>query len=182
MPATRRLGAAPLVVPPPNAAAAQRPSATDLESELQAAWHAADRGATDAAAAACHRAIAGAPFDPRPYYLLAQLAQESGSLDEARALLNKVLYLDPAAIAAYLDLGALHARAADHEGAQRMRQSARKLLAALPPETPLAIHRDTTAGELLQSLERLLASPGATGSTPADPIHLAPHRDRSRRG
>jgi len=160
--------------------ATPHPLAADLETELQAAWQAADRGVTDAATAACRRAIAGAPCDPRPYYLLAQLAQERGTLDEARALLNKVLYLDPSCIAAYLDLAALHARAADAEGARRMRQSARKLLAALPPETPLTMQRGTTAGELLQSVERLLEPP--TGAPQSAPTRPATRLDRPPRG
>lgn len=163
-----------------SATTSPRPRVADLETELQAAWQAANRGASDAATAACRRAIASTPCDPRPYYLLAQLAQDGGILDEARTLLNKVLYLDPSCVAAYLDLAALHARAGDTAGSRRMRQRARKLLAALPPETRLAMPRDTTAGELLQSVDRLLEpSAGAPQSPPTSP---ATRNDRPPRG
>lgn len=125
----------------------------DWVSVLNQAWRDADRGATDAARTACLRMLAQEPFDPRPYYLLAQLAQESGALVDAQALLRKVLYLDPRFAVAYLELGELCAQAGDAQGARRMRERALRELRRIPPDTQLPACPQRTAGELLELVQ-----------------------------
>lgn len=149
---------APLSPARPRAdAAAASHGADALSSDpallLEQAWRDADRGAVEAARAACHRMLAAAPLDPRPYYLLAQLAQEAGAIEEARGLLRKVLYLDPGNTAASLELAELHAQAGDAEGALRMRERVLRELSKAPPQPasvaakPGVAGRDVSTGE-----------------------------------
>ncbi|MCC4114218.1 hypothetical protein LLG90_02520 [Aromatoleum toluclasticum] len=119
---------------------------------LARAWRDADRGAADVARAACARVIAVSPLDPRPYFLLAQLAEERGAVDEARTLLRKVLYLDPGFVAAHLELADLCVRAGDARRAGQMRAQALRELERMPSEMPLPVPPHTTAGTLLRSL------------------------------
>ncbi|MBI2317263.1 MAG: response regulator, partial [Betaproteobacteria bacterium] len=131
---------------------------------LERAWRHADRGMREAAGEDCRRAEAMAPFDPRPYYLLAQLAQERGETSEAKTLLKKVIYLDPSFVAAYLELGALHEQDGDGDRARRMRQAASKELRKLPEGAAVAPYGESTAGEVLAYVDGLLDEPGASAA------------------
>jgi chemotaxis protein methyltransferase CheR len=132
------------------------PSADEL---MHSAWRAADSGLLDAAQQDCALALTLTPLDARPHYLLAQLAQQRGDLAQAMRELKKVIYLDPACIAAYLELGALHARAGDGARARRSYQTARTALKKLPPHAVVAPYRAATALEILAHVERLLSAP-----------------------
>ena len=137
---------------------------------MQTAWRYADRGMPGEAEQDCRNAIAIAAFDPRPYYLLAQLAQERGDPAQAKSLLKKVIYLDPSFIAAYLELGALHAQAGDNELSRRTYESACKALRKLPAQTLVAPYSESTAAAILASVERLLGRPaGAETATSVTP-------------
>lgn len=154
--AAPRRGASRRAHPAPRAACAGAATPAegraDVETILAQAWRDADRGATQSAQTGCECALRVSPFDPRAYYLLAQLAQERGALDEARKLLRKVLYLDSRFIAAELELAELCARGGEVEAAQRIRARARRELQRLPPDTLLSAPEPVTAGELLQAL------------------------------
>lgn len=128
------------------------------EHLLQAAWRHADAGRHDAAQRSCLEAIALTPFDPRPYFLLAQLAQERGDVEPTFTWLNKVIYLDPSFIAAYLELGALYAQAGDATRSRRMYATARLELSKLPTDTKVAPYLDSPAGEVLAYVDRVLAA------------------------
>ena len=134
-------------------------SAEDVDRLMQTAWRDADRGMPAAAEQDCNKTIALATFDPRPYYLLAQLAQERGDLMEAKTLLTKVIYLDPSFIAAYLELGALHAQAGEDQRARRMYETARTALSKLPAQAEVPAYSESTAADLLAYVERVLGTP-----------------------
>lgn len=136
-------------------------TAEDCDGLMQAARRHADRGMPDESKESCRRAIAIAAFDPRPYFLLAQLAQERGDPIEAKALLNKVIYLDPTFIAAYLELGALHAQTGDNGRARRMYETVRAALGKLPAQTVVAPYGESTAADVLAYVERLLGEAAA---------------------
>ena len=143
-------------------AALSTPAAAPAENcacLMQTAWRHADRGMRDEAKEDCRKAIALAAFDPRPYYLLAQLAQERGEVAQAKNLLKKVIYLDPCFIAAYLDIGALDARAGNVELSRRMYDTARKALSKLPATAVVAPYGESTAADILAYVERMLAAP-----------------------
>lgn len=134
---------------------------------LARAWRDADRGAADAARTACERVIAVSPLDPRPYFLLAQLAEERGAFEEARSLLRKVLYLDSRFVVAHLELADLCARTGDARRARQMRAQALHELEKMPAETPLPAPPHTTAGALLQ---RLRGGDGAARGDPGEAV------------
>ena len=128
------------------------------EHLLQAAWRDADDGRHDPAQRSCLEAIALTPFDPRPYFLLAQLAQERGDMEQTLTWLNKVVYLDPGFIAAYLELGALYAQTEDDTRSRRMYATARLELAKLPADAKVVPYVDSPAAEILAYVDRLLAA------------------------
>ncbi len=153
------------------AAPVRQPSAGNLEALMNSAWGDANRGAHDSAEKTCRKAAAMAVFDPRPYYVLAQLAQERGKADETKALLKKVIYLDPCFVAAYLELGALYACEGDVGRARKMRLTACSELEKLPAQATLAIYGDSTAGEILFYVQRLLGEPDARPANAAPALH-----------
>jgi len=140
------------------------PPIEDCDLLVQTAWRHADRGRPDEAEENCRKAIAIAAFDPRPYFLLAQLAQERGDSGQAKSLLNKAIYLDPSFIAAYLELGALHARAGDKDRSRRMYETARTALAKLPAKAAVAPYGESNATDILAYVERLLGAPAAVAA------------------
>jgi chemotaxis protein methyltransferase CheR len=147
----------------PAARAAVVPAlAEDLEGLLLAARNQADRGQAGAAQEGCRQAIALAPFDPRPYFLLAQLALERGDTGAAKDLLYKVIYLDPESVCARLELGSLHAQHGDLGRAGHMYQAARSALLKLPADSPVPPYGACSAADVLVHIERLLAEPTLT--------------------
>lgn len=146
------------VVPPAVPALASALASPSVDSLMQAAWRHADAGMLAAAQRDCAAASMSDALDPRPHYLLAQLAQQRGDVAQAVRLLNKVLYLDPGCIAAYLELGALHAQVGDAARARRMHRTARAALKKLPPQTTVAPYRESNASDILAHVERLLAA------------------------
>lgn len=145
-------------VPPPDAGDAGRPAATDLEALLSKAWRHADRGESDRARVACADAMARAPLDPRAYYLVAQLAKERGDGEQLRRMIDRVLYLDQAHVAAWLDQAVLHERAGDIPASRRALQNALAVLAALAPEVLVEPFETTSAGELHRYVASRLAA------------------------
>lgn len=133
--------------------------AEDCDILMQTAWQHADRGMPEAAEQDCRKVIALADLDPRPYFLLAQLAQERGDTIEVKTFLNKAIYLNPSFIAAYLEMGALHAQEGDFGRARRMYETARTVLAKLPAQTVIAPYRESTAADVLAYVDRQLGDP-----------------------
>jgi chemotaxis protein methyltransferase CheR len=133
--------------------------AQDYDQLMQTAWRDADGGMPAKAEENCRKAIAVAAFDPRPHFLLAQLAQERGDPIQAKTSLKKVIYLDPSFIAAYLELGAVYAQAGENDRARRMYESAGKALKKLPPQATVAPYSESTAAEILAYVHRLLGGP-----------------------
>ena len=124
------------------------------QSNIESAWTQANLGDLDGAAQSCREAIKIDSFHAEPYHLLALIAQERGDVAEARNLLKQVIYLDPAFIAAYLELGEIYAREGDTLRAQKMRAAAHGILKTLSSDTPVAALGGSTAGEILLYLEK----------------------------
>lgn len=148
------------ITTPPAPQAAAEPGKETVVSEMQQAWQYANQGQRDRAAKSCGEMVAKNPLLAEPYYLLALLAQDRGDFAEARALLKKVIYLDPSFIAAYLDLGDLHAREGDAARARKMRETARDFLKMLPGESPVKLYGAATVHAMLQYVEHQLSIPG----------------------
>jgi chemotaxis protein methyltransferase CheR len=157
---------APRVEPVPLRVAPPARPVENCDQLMQAARRHADHGMPDAAEHDCRKAIAIAAFDPRPYFLLAQLAQERGDTAQAKKLMKKVIYLDPSFVAAYLELGALQTQAGESERALRMYEAARGVLLTLPAAAAVAPYDASTAADVLAYVERLLGTPAADAATP----------------
>lgn len=161
------LGTDPLAAPaspqPPTAPSVPPVPIGPSHSELmKSAWRHADGGRSDDARQDCERAIELDRLNPQPYFLLAQVAQECGDVGQAKLLMSKVIYLDPAFIAAYLALGGLHAQENEPSRAQGMYRAARAALQKVPASSVVAPYLKSTAAEVLAHVERLLAEPKAT--------------------
>lgn len=149
--------AAPPPLPQPEEPQAAEPAPEDG----RLAWHHANAGRSEQAARCCSEDIARNPFNAEPYYLLAQMAQERGEVEKAIQLLRKVIYLAPAHIAAYVELGDLYHRRQQERQAKVMRTTAVNLLRALPSDAPVAPYAASTAAEILRYLEQQLRTDSA---------------------
>lgn len=141
--------------PAPSVRAGDRacaPGAEDWEAELTAAQARADLGDHADAERHCREASARAPFRAEPYVLLARLAEEQGRVPEAEELWKRVLYLDPAAVVAYVELALHYDLRGEEARAGKMRASAAGLLRALPADAPVPHLDSETAGGLLRAL------------------------------
>jgi chemotaxis protein methyltransferase CheR len=99
-----------------------------------------------------------------PFYLLAHVAELQGDIDEAKKLLNKVIYLEPSFVAAYLDLGALHEREGNDAKALTAHRTALALVRKLPPDATLKPYVELTAGEVRAYLEKRVGEHGRPGT------------------
>lgn len=129
----------------------------DARALLITAHAYANLGRYEEAAVCCGQYLQEWPFAAEPYELLAFLAEEQGEAEEAKELLKKALYLDPASTTAYVELAALYAREGDVARARKMRGTALELLQQLPPETPVGTLGGPPASEWIAALKRLLA-------------------------
>lgn len=159
----------PVVMPAPVAVSTrphQAPQAQPVlapgpeEREMLQAWQYANEGQRERASGLCDTLIVRDPLAAEPYYLLALLSQERGDDDAARTLLKKVIYLAPTFVAAYLELGSIYDREGLAQQSGKMRATALALLKEMPADKPVKLYGATTAGEIRQFLERLLAPVG----------------------
>jgi chemotaxis protein methyltransferase CheR len=116
----------------------------------------ANQGDLAQAIAACEQAILLDADFLDPLYLLVQIAEEQQNSQQAKSLLKKILYLDPAAIAAYIDLGTLYVNEGDISRAQKMFQSAWELLQSLPAEQSVQYRGSVSAQSLQNHVKMLL--------------------------
>lgn len=121
----------------------------DLEALHESARRAAGLGHYDEAVQWCERALAVDCFSGKAYYLLAQIAEERGETETAKAMLKKVLYLDAQFVPAYIELASIYASQKDLGRAQKMRDAALKLLEQMPPESAFEMYGGLTAAELI---------------------------------
>jgi tetratricopeptide (TPR) repeat protein len=94
----------------------------------------ANLGQHEEAINCCRKLTDEFPFSAAPYELLASIAQELGSDEEAKTHLKKALYLSPKSPRIYMELGALYHKEGDQVRAKKMRQSALELLRDSPSE------------------------------------------------
>lgn len=129
-----------------------------LAALCMAAQAQANAGCLEEAEALCHRAIEVSPFASLPYHLLARIAEERGDSQTAKALLKKVIYLNPESLHSYLELGAIYTREGDAVRAAQMQQTVRRMLEGLPedslvPGDEYAVDEPILAGELKRHLQ-----------------------------
>lgn len=157
----------------PRAVAAPSPARLSVEQLMQQAWRQADRGEARDANQSCDDAIKLAPFDPWPYYLKAQLAQESGDISLAKDMLGKSIYLDPAMVAAYLELAVLLEEGGAMARANSLLRAACRELRRLPETALIKPYAYSTAADLLTYIEKRLNQSILTGREPVVRAPLA---------
>jgi chemotaxis protein methyltransferase CheR len=127
----------------------------------------ANSGDYEKAASTCRRAMNINAHSAAPYLLLAQVAEARGNDAEAKDLFKKAIYLDPAFIAAYCELGGLYEKENDISRARKARTTAIEFLKFLPSQATVKPY-DITAGEMLNYVEYLTGAKDA-GLMPAVP-------------
>lgn len=93
-----------------------------------------------------------------PHYLLATIAEEKGDIDVAKLFLKKIIYLDPAAVCAYLELGLLYAKESNLNKAKKQWAIALELLDKMPEYTLIESPTSLTAKELMGRVKKLLST------------------------
>lgn len=93
-----------------------------------------------------------------PHYLLATIAEEKGDIDVAKLFLKKIIYLEPTAVCAYLELGLLYAKEANIKTAKKKWAIALELLKKMPEDTAIECPASLTAKELLCRVKKLLST------------------------
>lgn len=88
-----------------------------------------------------------------PYYLLAQIAEEQGNIVEAKQILNKIIYLEPYSIRAYLDMIHLYQKERNKKRTLKMKQAVLNILKQFSPSTIIKDYENMTASELILKLE-----------------------------
>lgn len=105
---------------------------------------------------ACQQAFQCNPLGIEPLYVLARIAQEQGNLEEAKIVLKRLIYLEPASTLGYFELGCLYEQQGNLEKAQRNWRSSLSSLAGMNEATLIHGCRELTVGELQMVLEQKL--------------------------
>lgn len=117
----------------------------------------ANLGRSAEAESYCQKAIGCNAIWLSPHYLLARIAEENNQIEIAKTLLKKIIYLEPTAIAAYLELGSIYAKEKNIIKAQKLWKTALDLLKHLPLHQTVEHFNQVTVGDLLLQVKRLLS-------------------------
>lgn len=117
----------------------------------------ANLGQYEKAMQACQQAFEYDPLAAEPIYLLAQIAQEQGDLESAKALLKRIIYLVPTSAFAYFELGCLYEQQGNLAKAQRNWQSSLNGLKNVSGETMIDGCRGLIAKELQGVIEQKMS-------------------------
>lgn len=91
-----------------------------------------------------------------PYYLLAQISEEKGDLEQAKLYLKRIIYLEPESIPAYLDLGSLYAQQGNKIQARKFWSIALDLLQKHPQDAKIVQLEEYNPEELLSFIKKRL--------------------------
>lgn len=109
-------------------------SPRDFEALLLKARIYGNLGRYDESIEQCYKSLAISALSVKPYYLMAQIYEEQGKIEMAKQALKRILYLDPQAITAYLELGHLYGLSNDESRQRKMYETALDILNHLQPE------------------------------------------------
>lgn len=100
----------------------------------------------------CQEALTIQEFAIAPYYILAKIAEEENDIEQAKQLYKRIIYLDPNAFTAYLELSHLYHLQGDQIRQEKMKQSAIKLLQRSPKEQKIPELNNITVAEVLEEM------------------------------
>jgi len=126
----------------------------EYDSILQKARTYANSGEYDKASELIRLVLKINVYSADPYFLLAQIAEMRGNIEEAKEMFRKAIFLDPEFIAAYCELAAIYEKVKDIPRAARARSTAVELLGFLEPRSTVKPY-DITAGELIEYIRYL---------------------------
>ena len=127
-----------------------------IEALMIAAHSSANMGQHELAEEFCQKAAGVHPLMAEPYYLMAQLSQTLNDFARTRQLLNKVIYLAPRFVPAYLELASIFDREGSAPMALKMRQSALEILQEMPPDAAIAQYETMTVQQLIDHVRGML--------------------------
>ncbi|MBO9999583.1 MAG: hypothetical protein J7641_11350 [Cyanobacteria bacterium SID2] len=89
-----------------------------------------------------------------PYYLLATISELQGNPSRAKNFLKKIVYIDPHAPLAYLELAQIYYAEGDLHRARKMQNTAIEILKTLPATSFVDLDGQLTAGGLLEQVQQ----------------------------
>lgn len=128
----------------------------DFVTLLSMAKSYANLGQLDLAIQYANECLSVSAFAIDPYYLLAQIAEEKGELEQAKLYLKRIIYLEPKLISAYLDLGSLYAQQGNKIQARKFWNIALDLLQKHPQDAKITASEDYSNEELLMFIKKCL--------------------------
>ena len=121
----------------------------------------ANQGRLDEALQWCERWIATDKMNPAGHYLRAVVLIEQGTEEEARASLQRAIYLDPDFVLAHFTLGSLAKSAGRLEQAEKHFANALMLLRRFDPGALLPESEGLTVGRLTETIGSIPSSGGS---------------------
>lgn len=134
----------------------RQPNVEPVAALLSDARRYADRGEWQAAAQACEQALTQDPLSVDGHYLLAQIYEHQGLLDEALTSYRRTVYLDRKFVLGAIGMGNVWRQMGQIGEAQRGYRVALRQLSALPPATQISGGDGVTARELIAFVTRQL--------------------------
>jgi chemotaxis protein methyltransferase CheR len=115
---------------------------------------AADNGDLDAARQFCERALAVSSLATEAHYVLAQVYEQQGLLDEALASYRRAVFLDREFVLGTLGMANIWRRMGRHEDARRSYQKVLRQLSGLPHSASIHGAEGMTVGEIVGFVTR----------------------------
>lgn len=127
----------------------------DIQALLALATICANRGLKEEARICCDLVLETEAFNPLAYFVLGQLANEDGEIENALLLFNKVLYLNHEFFPALIELATIYEFQGDNKKALKLRENAIGKISKLNPESPIVFYKNMKAGRLIEELKKL---------------------------
>lgn len=118
----------------------------------------ADKGEWVAAEELCAQALDRNPLSITAHYLLAQIHEHQGRLNDALAAYRRTVYLDPNFVLGTIGMAHIWRQLGRVNEARRSFRNALQYLSNLPPAAPIPGADDVTAAELVDLVTRLARS------------------------
>jgi len=115
----------------------------------------ANRGLKEEARIYCDLVLETDAFNPLAYFILGQLANEEGEIENALLLFNKVLYLNHEFFPALIEVATIYEFQGDQKKAAKLRENALEKISKLDTESPIVFYKNMKAGRLAEELKKI---------------------------